>query len=335
MPIEPLEYVPYDRLDGRAHVVVDGSPTEGTTLTLTHWPGFPAAPGTEADLSAQMAFRYLRLDERLHGDATAVTNNHFDQDGLVSVFTLVDPSTALEREDRLVDVAAAGDFATYGHRDAARASMAVAALADPERSPVDLPSGEARVGALYEAGLDCIVELVDHPDRYRDLWADEDAALDASERLLASGRVGIAERPDLDLTIVDLPDDVPLGGGGHRFAHHWATGLHPMALHRVVGGFTVLVRQGRRYELTFRYESWVQYRSRPVRARRDLSPLAAELSDDEPTDATWTYDGSDGLAPRLHLDGADESAIAPDDFVRRLEAHLESAPPDWDPFAAA
>ena len=60
MPTEPLEYVPSHRLEGRPHVVVDGSPAEGTTLTLTHWPGFPAPEGMEADLSAQMAFRYLR-----------------------------------------------------------------------------------------------------------------------------------------------------------------------------------------------------------------------------------------------------------------------------------
>jgi hypothetical protein len=106
-----------------------------------------------------------------------------------------------------------------------------------------------------------------------------------------------------------------------------------MALHGATDGFALLVRQGQRYEVTYRYESWVQYRSRPVRARRDLSVLAAELSADEPADATWHYDGSASLAPRLRLNGAEESAITPDDFLRRLEAFLVTAPPDWDPFA--
>jgi len=334
VPTPPFEFVPNHRLDGRPNMVVDGSPTDGTTLTLTHWPGFPAPPGTEADLSAQMAFRYLRADRSLHGDATAVTNNHFDQDGLVSVFALVDPRAALEREELLVDLAAAGDFGTYSIREAARASMVVAKWADARVSPLTLPSEhEERVAALYDEAIGRLPELCDHTDRFRALWEEEDAALSASEKLLASGRVEIAERPELDLAMVDVPDDVELHGG-HRFAHEWASGLHPMALHGATRGFTLLVRQGRRYEVTYRYESWVQFRSRPVRARRDLGVLAAELSAEEPGDATWRYDGSGALAPRLRLDGGGESAIERDELLRRLEAFLATAPPDWDPYAA-
>jgi hypothetical protein len=336
MPTDPFEYVPSHRLEGRPHVVVDGSPAEGTTLTLTHWPGFPAAAGTEADLSAQMAFRYLRSPLSLHGDATAVTNNHYDQDGLVGVFALVDPEAALAREDLLVDVAAAGDFGRYTIRDAARISMVLFGWGDLRRTPFTLPTlptdDEDRTARLYQEALPRIPELCDHPDRFRDLWGEEDAALTASEKLLASGRIEIDERPELDLAIVDVPDDVELYGG-HRFAHEWVSGLHPMALYNATRGFTLLVRQGRRYELTYRYESWVQYRSRPVRARRDLGVLAAELSDEEPGDATWRYDGSGSLAPNLRLHGADESAIDPDDFLRRLDAFLATAPADWDPFA--
>jgi hypothetical protein len=332
MPTDPLEYVPAHRLAGRPHVVVDGSPVEGTTLTLTHWPGYPAPEGMEADLSAQMAFRYLRSPRALHGEATAVTNNHFDQDWLVGVFALVDPTAALAREELLVDLAAAGDFGTYTIRDAARISMTLAGWADASRTPLELPSDDSdRVAALYTEALGRLPELVAHPERFRDLWDEEDAALTASEKLLASGRIDIDERPELDLAIVDLPDDAGLYGG-HRFAHEWVSGLHPMALHNATRGLTLLVRQGRRYELTYRYESWVQYRSRPVRARRDLGALAAELSAEEPGAATWRYDGSGALAPSMRLHGADESAIEPDEFLRRLDAFVATAPADWDPF---
>jgi hypothetical protein len=334
VPVDTFEFVPYHRLDGRPSVVVDGSPTDGTTLTLTHWPGFPAPAGAEADLSAQMAFRYLGLPQSLHGDARAVSNNHFDQDGLVGVFALTEPDAALEREDRLVDLAAAGDFGTYTDRAAARASMVVFAWSDLTRTPFALPTDESdRTGALYAEALPRLAGLVDDVDRHRDVWEAEDAVLTASEKLLASGRIAIDERPELDLVIVDLPDDVVLEGG-HRFAHEWVSGLHPMALHNATRGFALLVRQGRRYDLTYRYESWVQYRSRPVRARRDLGVLARDLSEDEPGDATWRYDTSAALAPHLRLHGADESAIDPDDLLRRLEAVLATAPPDWDPLAA-
>jgi hypothetical protein len=78
-----------------------------------------------------MVFRYLEDRVPLHGHARVVSNNHFDQDGLVSVFALVDPVEARARRALLEDLAAAGDFATYRYRDAARASMVISALTDP------------------------------------------------------------------------------------------------------------------------------------------------------------------------------------------------------------
>ena len=41
--------------------------------------------------------------------------------------------------------------------------------------------------------------LGDRPERWRDLWAEEDATLRASEEALASGTVTISEVPDVDL----------------------------------------------------------------------------------------------------------------------------------------
>ena len=51
-------------------------------LCLSHWPGIGSPTEFAADLSAEMAFEYLAAFDR-HGDAVAVSNNHFDQDGLV------------------------------------------------------------------------------------------------------------------------------------------------------------------------------------------------------------------------------------------------------------
>jgi hypothetical protein len=116
-----------------ANVVVDGSPNDATVLTLTHWPGIGQPAGLAADLSAQMAFKFVRSGESV--DADVVTNNHFDQDGLVALYALIEPDEALRHQDLLIDIAAAGDFATYRYRQAALASMAIATYADPHRSP--------------------------------------------------------------------------------------------------------------------------------------------------------------------------------------------------------
>ncbi len=58
----PLRFAPYHLMDGTANVIVDGSATDGTVLTLSHWPNSVVPSGLEADLSAEMAFRYLSLD---------------------------------------------------------------------------------------------------------------------------------------------------------------------------------------------------------------------------------------------------------------------------------
>src|SRR3954469_11449641 len=160
--MRPLRYVPYDEMRGAPNIVVDGSATEGTVLCLSHWPNMPAPPGLDRDLSAEMALAYLdRAD--LHGVADIVSNNHFDQDGLMSVYALVAPEAARARLEYLIDVAAAGDFGTYTMRDAARVSMVIAAFADPERSPLPPGAGD-RVAALYEEMLGKLPEVLEHPD---------------------------------------------------------------------------------------------------------------------------------------------------------------------------
>ena len=90
-----LRYLEYSASRDVPNVVVDGSPNESTVLTLTHWPGIAQPAGLAADLSAQMAFEFVRSGEPV--DADVVTNNHLDQDGLVAMYALVAPEDAFTR----------------------------------------------------------------------------------------------------------------------------------------------------------------------------------------------------------------------------------------------
>jgi hypothetical protein len=56
------------------------------------------------------------------GEAGAVSNNHFDRDGLVSMHALVAPDDVVQRRTYLEDLAFAGDFAFCRGRDAAPVS---------------------------------------------------------------------------------------------------------------------------------------------------------------------------------------------------------------------
>jgi hypothetical protein len=322
MSAVPLRYQPYEESVDHANVVVDGSPNPSTVLCLSHWPGIPVPPGTEADLSAQMAFRYLDLGADHHGDARAVTNNHLDQDGLVSVFALTRPEEALAHRAFLEDVAAAGDFGTFRDRDAARVSMVIAALAG-------LIDGDA-----YPELLGLLPELIADVGSRRELWAEEDEQLTGSLAALASGEVVIREDPAVDLAVVDFRD-AHARWSGHRFAHRHFEGIHPMALNNATGRFTLLLVQGRQYRVVQRYETWVQYRSRRPPARVDLRPLADELTAVEPGTARWEADAPDELSPELRVAAGGESGLERNDVVARVTRHLTGAPAAWDPYANA
>jgi Family of unknown function (DUF6687) len=334
--MQPLRFARYEAADG-PNVVVDGSPNPTSVLTISHWPGLPSTPDLWADTSAEMVLRYLDLGGDRHGDAEVVTNNHFDQDGLAGVFAPVDPAAALERRTLLADLARSGDFATYRDRRAARASMAIAALTDPERSTLgssafagDYPE---LCAALYVEALGLLTELLAHPDRFRHLWKDEDDELGAAEAAIAAGRVDVREVTDIDLAVVRVEPGVS-SRGGHRFASHHADGVHPMALHAATACVRLLLAQGDRYSYTDRYETWVQYRTRALPRRIDLGPVAEELSALE-ADATWVATGPGVLTPQLRVADDRSSSLAVDDVAAVVERALRTSPPAWDPYSEA
>ena len=103
---------------------------------------------------------------------------------------------------------------------------------------------------------------------HRSLWEGEDARLTTSEELIERGIVTIEEQPELDLAVVGIPGDL-------------AVDCHPFALHSRTRCSRMLMLQGNRVELQYRYEGWVQMASRRPAARVDLSALSAELNAEE------------------------------------------------------
>jgi hypothetical protein len=331
-----LHFASVSELADRPNVIADGAALPSTVLTLSHWPHSPTPAGLADDTSARIAFRYLD-DSHRWPVADAVSNDHFDQDGLVSVYALVSPDEARARRAFLEDVAAAGDFATFADRDAARVSFALAAMADPERSPLRSSLLEApypeRCAGLYEELLGRLPELVDHVELHRRLWAEEDDALAAAQAAVAAGDITIDEVPDLDLAVVSIPAD----RGARlatRFSSRQDTACHPAAINNATNALRVLVIQGHRYELLYRYESWVKYTSRRPLPRVDLAPLCARLQDEEQNGAVWSFDGVAALVPSLRLADGHESDIPPARLRETVERYLVAAPPAWDPYAS-
>ncbi|MDH3300062.1 MAG: hypothetical protein OES24_06105 [Acidimicrobiia bacterium] len=327
---QACRYIGYEASRGEPNIVVDGSPNETTVLTLTHWPGYVVERELWGDLSAHIVFNYLDrlMDSGEPPAAPAVTNNHFDQDGLVGIHTLVKPEESLANRDLLIDLAAAGDFATYRDRRAARASMVFSRRAIGGE---DCTYDEF-TDRLYEECLPLVLPVLLDGDRYRDEWAEEDAELSRCEAAMAEGVVTVDIDEALDLAVLTVPETF-VAKGGHRFGGQHLAGLHPMAVNNGVDQFRLLTVHGHRYHYVDRYETWVQYRSRRPLPRIDLRPLAEELTAAEPGAVIWTASEPGSLTPEMRHDG--ESGIDAEMMVSLVRRHLSSQPAAWDPYPAS
>lgn len=225
--------------------------------------------------------------------------------------------------DLLIDVAQAGDFGVFSDRRAARIAFTISAYAAADTSPLPRslfaqPYAE-RTGELYVRLLDLLPRLLTDLDEYRTVWESEDRELAASEALIEQGVITIDEVPDLDLAVVRIPEEsVPAA-------------CHPFALHTRTRCSRLLIVRGRQVELQYRYEGWVQMMSRKPAPRVDLAKLAEELNHEE-ADGRWVFDGVDQITPRLYLEGNGRTSISGEAIVKRVEYHLRTGRPAWNPY---
>lgn len=329
----PLRFVPYRDVGGRPNIVVDGAPLPSTVLTLSHWPVNATPARFKRDTSTETALAYVaeREPRRLAG---IVTNNHFDEDGLLSMFTVMRPGLALRHRALLADAARAGDFGAFRSRQAARLCFVIEAHADPALSPLPRAafrgSAAQRVTALYRRLLPRVPRFLADLNAYQRFWRTQDRHLDDSEALIATGRATIEEEPELDLAIVRVPEELR-PRTVWRYLRREPAALHPFAIHNVTRCARLVRLQGRRIEFQYRYESWLQIQSRRPALRVDLAPLCRWLNRRE-RNGTWTWENTLEIAPRLRLTNDDASSIAPELFLRTLRHYLRSLPPVWDPF---
>ena len=329
-----MQFVPYEQLAGQPNIIVDGAACEGTLLTLSHWPHSYTPAELLRDTSTEIAFAYLD-SPRHHVEASAVSNNHFDEDGLVGIFTVLHPFKAQKHRELLIDAASAGDFAVYRNREAARIAFTIATYGDSMASPFaldlfELPYSQM-ASSLYVRLLDLLPSLIERIGDFESLWRDEDDRLSWSEQLLDRGEISIEEVADLDLAVVHIPHDMP-ERTVHRFARATLADVHPYALHSRTSCSRMLLLRGSHVEFHYRYESWVQLASRRPPARVDLTPLAKELNEQETSGGRWVFDGVEKITPKLALSGSDATSLTPETIRKMLEAQLRSAAAAWNPY---
>lgn len=327
-----VRYMPWREVGTLPNIVVDGAPLPSTVLTLSHWPNNATPERFKRETSTETALAWVERHDPAR-IASIVTNNHYDEDGLFSMFAVLQPRRALALRDLLSDASRAGDFGTYRSREAARLCFVIESHGDPARSPLPKSTftgpAAARTAALYRHMLPRVPGLVSGLPKLRRYWQSEDEHLDASEALIAGGQVAIEEEPDLDLAIIRIPEDCeprPVW----RYLRREEAVLHPFAIHNATRCTRLVRLRGRRIELQYRYESWLALPSRRPAMRVDLAPFCRWLNRRERNGA-WVWEDTLDVAPRLYLEGGGPSSISPESFLRELRRSLRTLRPVWDP----
>jgi len=324
-----LSYVPYHLLGEKPNIIVDGSGNEHTALTLSHWPGNKTPGEFKADLSAEIVFNFLDSGEFPEG-VSAVSNNHFDEDGLVSMYSLLNPEDAMEQREFLIDVARSGDFSKCEDRDAARVSFVLSAWTDPDRSPLNRTvfggTYDELSAVLYEELLHRLPFIINRLGSFEEFWIADDNFMNLTEDAIDKGLIEVTEDEEVDLAVVVIPDG-GIHGQGRPPAHavSWISSVcHPMAIHNAINSHRVLVMQNRRFQFYYRYETWVEYTSKKLLPRVDLTAFVKKLNEMERGGNRWQFSGVDDIIGRLSMSDRADSRLSPNQFLELLKNELRA-----------
>lgn len=325
-----MRYVPYNRLGDEPNIIVDGKAQRSTVLTLSHWKGNATPVELKADLSAEIVFNYLAHIEH-HVEAQAASNNHFDEDGLVGLFALINPEQAIEEKNILIDVATAGDFGTYRDRDAARICFVLQAWTQPDKSPLNAgvfskPYHDL-TSILYEELLPRFSKIIERIHYLEKYWSEEDTHLDWSENAIKEGHVIVESSPEIDLAVVRVSDDKEFNDtrpqlDSPRWTHR---ACHQFAVHNATDCSRILVLQGNHADFYYRYETWVETVARKPLPRVDLRRLADSLTGKEKLGVKWSAEDVSEIVPHLSIKGFAKSSIPQDGLIREFVSFFQSS----------
>lgn len=277
-----------DALDNVPKLSVDG--TVDNSIHFSHWQGNTTPPEVKADTSTEIALNLVASPNRaaLTNNIALVTNNHFDADGVLSVWTVLHGERTLEFRELLISAAEAGDFSEHSSDDGVRVSIAIqgsdqAGSDNDDASPLasflagEEVNDEARA---YELVLPEVERLLTNVDAYESLWRDGWDHVAAALESFASGESKVVEDQESRISLITLAPGLvnPL----MAIAKHARGELFLIATPASGGWF---------YRLDYPYYSWAETVVRPHIPRRDLTNALATLNEKESNhDGRWKSD---------------------------------------------
>ena len=291
----PKTFIPFTEAKNQKAVIVDSLHPNG--LVLAHWRGAVNPPGTADDTSAGIVLNALH--QQVPGlDLPYVTANHFDIDGFVGVWSVLNPKEALQHEPVLRQMALIGDFRELdlNHPAADKALKLVCWINKLEKDKFYPPFGaddleenemEASV-PKFHFFLNAFTDVLRNPENYKSDWEEEYNQVLAGYQVIHSLATRVMHYPEIGLVQVQTPEPV----------HYYAL------FSRSIGSDMVLAQYNQnRYELEYKYTTWVDIASRPTLPRVPLKPLGKILQNLETNPHTWTAESVTDTGPILRLNG--------------------------------
>ena len=322
-------------LDDVPKLSVDG--TVSNSVHFSHWQGNETPAQLKADTSTEIALNLVAAPNRneLTRGIELVTNNHFDTDGVLSVWTVLTGERALDLREQLIPAAEAGDFSEFKNEAAVRASIVIQGSDQPvpdedSHSPLASQLGGANVddARAYELVLPEVERVLTRTDEYEPLWRSAwdkiAAALESFER----GASTVTEFSETGLSLITLAPDIfsPSGFNPTRHAAPYT------AISRYAKGrlflITTPLKDGWAYRIDYPYYSWAETIVRPRIQRRDFSQLLAELNQVERERAgLWKLDNNE-MTSAIKFLGSDgtlaASTLTPDEVAQAIRAEMLS-----------
>jgi Family of unknown function (DUF6687) len=288
-----------EALDDVPKLSVDG--TVSNSIHFSHWNGNETPPELKADTSTEIALNLVASPnrKRLTKNIDLVTNNHFDTDGMLSVWTVMTGEAAAEHRDVLIAAAEAGDFSEYSSADGVRISLAIQGSdqvipTDDSGSPLARFLAGEEVNddaACYDLIMPEVEHLLTSINDYEPLWRDGWKRIVDALESFDRGSSKVIEFGDSKVSVVTLAPEI-FSGEGFKPTRHSApyTAISKFARGElfVIG---IPAKDGWFYRIDYPYYSWAETVVRPPIKRRDLSSVLQSLSEKEANrDGHWQAD---------------------------------------------
>lgn len=320
-----MEFIPFSELKSFPEEVVVVDAHHPSAIDLSHWRGAVVDEALKADTSAEIALKAIKANHHSL-QRKFVTNNHFDIDGFLGIWAMINPEKAIAHYELLKEMALIGDFReiNFEYAEWKKALKLVCWINQTEASLFYPPFGapetlEKEMIAcvpkyeyflkIFQTVLDSFNQMPD-PAEYSEIMGDLNTAIE---------RFAIA---DIRMQVIRAQN--PL--------HYYSLFARSYDTDIVLSQF-----EGNRYELELKYTTWV-YTERNSFPRISLATLRDKLNSLETSGRKWVCDHYTDTGPILRLDGKKlskkerfgspnrrpiySSSIEPNQFVKECEAYF-------------